>query len=339
MSTVSAAPRSAPSLGSADPGHWFDLRVTALRQETRDIAVFDLAPADGGLLPAFTAGAHLEVRIGAMVRHYSLCSLSDDRRRWRIAVQREAAGRGGSLQLCAQLREGGTLQVRGPFNHFALQHGVAHPPLLLAGGIGVTPVLAMALELTARGADFELHYSGRALERMAFVPLLRSGAFGHRAHLYADDGKGAPALDLARLLGRGRPGRHLYVCGPGGMIDAAERIARAQGWAADHIHFERFGAAAPAPLAGDGTFEVEIASSGRRIPIAADQSVAQALCAAGVQIPLSCEAGVCGSCITRVLAGVPDHRDLLLSPEEQAAGDRFTPCCSRAKTPVLVLDL
>lgn len=326
-----------------DPSQWFALEVTGRRHETRDIVVFDLALADGATLPAFTAGAHLEVKVGGLIRHYSLCSSPDDRAHFRIAVQRETAGRGGSVQLCDTVGPGDGLEVRGPFNQFALQLPAAQPPLLLAGGIGVTPVLCMALALTAAGLDFELHFSGRSLEHMAFLPLLRSGVFGHRVHLYADDGKGVAPMDLPTLLGSGKPGRHLYVCGPGGMIDAADRIAREQGWAGDHIHFERFGApalpAGDAPMDANGPFEVEIASTGRRIPIAAEQSIVTALAAAGVHIPMSCEVGVCGSCRTRVLAGVPDHRDLLLSPEEQAANTEFTPCCSRSKTPLLVLDL
>ena len=326
-----------------DPSQWFALQVAARRNETRDIVVFDLALADGATLPAFAAGAHLEVKVGGLIRHYSLCSSPDDRAHFRIAVQRETAGRGGSVQLCDTVGPGDTVEVRGPFNHFALRLPAAQPPLLLAGGIGVTPVLCMALALTAAGLDFELHFSGRSLEHMAFLPLLRSGVFGSRVYLYADDGRGVAPMDLPTLLGSGKPGRHLYVCGPGGMIDAADGIARAQGWAGDHIHFERFGApalpAGDAPIDADGPFEVEIASTGRRIPIAADQSVVTALAAAGVHIPMSCEVGVCGSCRTRVLAGVPDHRDLLLSPEEQAANTEFTPCCSRSKTPLLVLDL
>ncbi|MGJ7541668.1 PDR/VanB family oxidoreductase [Variovorax sp. LT1R16] len=325
---------------TVDPSQWFDLRVAARRNETRDIVVFDLAPTDGSALPAFSAGAHLEVQVAGLIRHYSLCSAPDDRAHYRIAVQREPDGRGGSVQLCDTAAAGDTLMVRGPFNHFALHAPIEQPPLLLAGGIGVTPVLSMALALTVADIDFELHFSGRSLEHMAFLPLLRSGVFGHRVHLYADDGKGVAPLDLPTLLGHGRPGRHLYVCGPGGMIDAAGRIAREQGWAGDHIHFERFGAPAQAVVEGGcEAFEVEIASTGRRVPVAADQSVVQALAAAGVQIPMSCEVGVCGSCRTRVLAGVPDHRDLLLSAEEQAANTEFTPCCSRSKTPLLVLDL
>lgn len=337
---MTSAPIAHCSATPVDPSAWFALQVVARRHETRDIVVFDLARADGAMLPPFTAGAHLEVKIAGLIRHYSLCGAPADGAHYRIAVQREVGGRGGSVQLCDTAGTGDTLQVRGPVNHFALHAPIEQPPLLLAGGIGVTPVLSMALALTAAGTDFELHFSGRSLEHMAFLPLLRSGLFGHRVHLYADDGKGVAPLDLPTLLGRGRPGRHLYVCGPGGMIDAAERIAREQGWAGDHIHFERFGAPAPAPVEGGcEAFEVEIASTGRRIPVAADQSVTQALAAAGVQIPVSCEVGVCGSCRTRVLAGVPDHRDLLLSAEEQAANTAFTPCCSRSKTPLLVLDL
>jgi vanillate O-demethylase ferredoxin subunit len=341
MSSAPLVQRPAAPAFLIDPGQWFALQVASRRHETRDIVVFDLALADGATLPAFTAGAHLEVKVGGLVRHYSLCSSPDDRAHYRIAVQRETAGRGGSALLCDTVGPGDTLAVRGPFNHFALQQPAAQPPLLLAGGIGVTPVLCMALELTAAGLDFELHFSGRSLEHMAFLPLLRSGVFGHRVHLYADDGRGVAPMDLPTLLGGGKPGRHLYVCGPGGMIDAADRIARAQGWAGDHIHFERFGAPPGTATGGDTceAFEVEIASTGQRIPIAADQGIVQALAAAGVHIPMSCEVGVCGSCRTRVLAGVPDHRDLLLSPQEQAANTEFTPCCSRSKTPLLVLDL
>jgi len=345
MSSVPFVQCSPAPASSIDSNKWFELQVMARRNETRDIVVFDLALPDGATLPAFRAGAHLEVKIGGLIRHYSLCSSPHDRAHFRIAVQRETAGRGGSAQLCARTATGDTLMVRGPFNHFALQIPAARPPLLLAGGIGVTPVLCMALELTAAGLDFELHFSGRSLEHMAFLPLLRSGVFGDRVHLYADDGRGVSAMDLPRLIGSGQPGRHLYVCGPNGMIAAADRIARTQGWASDHIHFERFGAPAPSPtdtpVEGQGceAFVVEIASTGRRIPIAANQSVVQALAAAGVHIPMSCEVGVCGSCRTRVLAGVPDHRDLLLSPEEQAENKEFTPCCSRSTTPLLVLDL
>lgn len=345
MSSAPLVQRPAAPTSLIDPSQWFALLVASRRNETRGIVVFDLALADGATLPSFTAGAHLEVQVGGLIRHYSLCSSPDDRAHYRIAVQRETAGRGGSMLLCDTVGPGDTLAVRGPFNHFALQQPAAQPPLLLAGGIGVTPVLCMALELTAAGLDFELHFSGRSLEHMAFLPLLRSGVFGHRVHLYADDGRGVAPMDLPTLLGSGKPGRHLYVCGPSGMIDAADRIARAQGWAGDHIHFERFGAPAalpPGTATGGDTceaFEVEIASTGQRIPIAADQGIVQALAAAGVHIPMSCEVGVCGSCRTRVLAGVPDHRDLLLSPEEQAANTEFTPCCSRSKTPLLVLDL
>lgn len=344
MSLAPHVQRSAAPGSLIDPSQWFALQVMGRRHETRDIVVFDLALADGATLPDFTAGAHLEVKVGGLIRHYSLCSSPEDRAHYRIAVQRETTGRGGSVLLCDTFGPGDTLEVRGPFNHFALQWPAAQPPLLLAGGIGVTPLLCMALELTAAGLDFELHFSGRSLEHMAFLPLLRSGVFGHRVHLYADDGRGVASIDLPTLLGSGMPGRHLYVCGPGGMIDAADRIARAQGWVGDHIHFERFGApAAQPPAAADSkaceAFEVEVASTGRRIPIAADQSIVHALAAVGVHIPMSCEVGVCGSCRTRVLAGVPDHRDLLLSPEEQAANTEFTPCCSRSKTPLLVLDL
>lgn len=330
------------TLSRSDASEWTDLRVTSKQAETPNIFVFELAQPDGEALLPFRAGAHLEVQIGAVTRHYSLCSSPEERHCYRVAVQREAKGRGGSVQLCDEVAEGDVITVRGPFNHFALVPSTGQPPLLLAGGIGVTPVLCMAMELAAAGQDFELHFSGRSLEHMAFLSQLRSGALARHARIYADDGKGAPPLDLATVIGEGRPGRHLYVCGPGGMIDATADTARLLGWASDHIHFERFGApaqAAPAGAAACEVFEVEIASTGQRIPVPADQSVAQALALHGVHISVSCESGVCGSCRTGVLAGVPDHRDYLLSPEEQAEGKSFTPCCSRSCTPLLVLDL
>lgn len=303
-----------------------------------DVVVFELRDPAAGPLPAFTAGAHVEVLLGRGSRHYSLCNDPRDRSLYRIGVHRVATGRGGSIELFDTVVEGSELFLLGPFNHFALTPGSA-PPLLIAGGIGVTPILAMALELRSQGRSFECHYSGRHLRRMAFTDLWRQGRLGADSHLHADDGEGAPPMQLGEVIRRHEAGRHLYVCGPEGLIRAVCESARQRGWPDDHVHFERFGGAAPAHREDDGGFEVQIASSGRCIRVGPDQTVADALMAAGIHIPVSCGAGVCGSCRIRIVSGEPDHRDLFYTPAEQARGDEFTPCCSRARSPRLVLDL
>jgi vanillate O-demethylase ferredoxin subunit len=174
---------------------------------------------------------------------------------------------------------------------------------------------------------------------MAFVDRIQGASFAGRVQFHFDDGAAAQKLDLNAVLARPQPGTHLYVCGPKGFMDAVLATARAQGWGEEQLHWEFFAGADAAPRADDGSFEVQLASSGRVIAIAPDKTVTQALSEAGVEIMVSCEQGVCGTCLTRVLQGEVDHRDAYLTPEEQAANDQFTPCCSRSKSPRLVLDL
>lgn len=313
------------------------LQVKRRTQEAEDIASFELARPDGGALPGFSAGSHIDVQIpGGLVRQYSLCNDAAESHRYRIAVLRDAASRGGSAAMHEQVREGDWLQVSEPRNHFPLVH--ASRSLLLAGGIGVTPLLCMAQRLAVTGADFELHYSTRSPSRTAFRKEIAAASFANRVHFHYDDGDAAQKLDAAALLARPDKGTHLYVCGPTGYIEHVLGTARAAGWSEDHLHREYFGAA-PQDKAGDGAFEVRLASSGRSIPVAAGQSVVQALIAAGVEVLTSCEQGVCGTCLTRVLEGECDHRDLYLTDEEKARHDQFLPCCSRAKSARLVLDL
>ena len=314
------------------------VRVTRKAVEAEGICSFELQAVDGRPLPAFGAGSHVDVQVpGGIVRQYSLCNDPGETHRYLIAVLKDAASRGGSAAMHERVKEGDTLTISAPTNHFALAHD-AGEHLLLAGGIGITPLLCMAERLAVTGADFELHYATRSRARTAFVDRIAASSFAPRVHFHFDDGDAAQRLDLAQLLAAPRPGRHLYVCGPQGFMDAVLAGARAAGWPEPQLHWEFFGAA-PADTANDGGFEVQLASSGRVIMVAKDQSVAQALEAAGVIVPTSCEQGVCGTCLTRVLAGEPDHRDLYLTPEEQAANEQFTPCCSRAKSPRLVLDL
>ncbi|MDZ5456919.1 PDR/VanB family oxidoreductase [Azohydromonas lata] len=313
--------------------------ITRKRQEAQGIFSFELASEDGRALPAFSAGSHIDVHVpGGPVRQYSLCNDPTETHRYLIAVLRDPASRGGSDGMHERVHEGNTLEISAPRNHFALAHE-ARRSLLLAGGIGVTPIVCMAERLAVLGADFEMHYAARSREGTAFVDRIQASDFANQVHFHFDDGDPGQKLDLGTVLSKADIDTHLYVCGPKGFMDAVLGMARAQGWGEEQLHWEFFAGADAVPRADDGSFEVQLASSGRVISIAPDETVVQALSNAGVEIMVSCEQGVCGTCLTRVLQGEVDHRDAYLTPEEQAANDQFTPCCSRSKSARLVLDL
>ena len=314
------------------------VRVARKKQEAVDICTYELVPVDGGPLPAFSAGSHVDVHLpGGLTRQYSLCNAPTQNEHYLIGVLRDPASRGGSVAMHEQVKEEQVLQISTPKNHFPLAHE-ARRHLLLAGGIGVTPILCMAERLASTGAEFEMHYCTRSQERTAFYQRIAASSFAPRVHFHFDDGAADQKLDIAGLLGTPAAGVHLYVCGPKGLMDAVLGTARAQGWPEDQLHYEFFTGAA-APSGDDASFEVQLASSGRIVVIPGDKTVVQALADAGVDVQVSCEQGVCGTCLTRVIEGIPDHKDLYLTPEEQAANDQFTPCCSRSKSPRLVLDL
>lgn len=312
------------------------LRVTRRVEEADGVCSFELVPQDDRTLPAFAAGAHIDVHVApGLVRQYSLSNDPAERHRYRIAVLREPASRGGSAGMHDSVRTGDILRVSAPRNHFPLAD--APHSLLLAGGIGVTPILAMARALHAQDRDFEMHYCGRSASRMAFLGELASAAFASRVVLHADDVP-QQKFDAQRVLSPPAGDTHLYVCGPNGFMDHVLETARRLGWPETRLHREYFAGVATA-LATDGSFEVRVASTGLRCQVPAGQTVTEALAAHGVEVPTSCEAGVCGTCLTRVLEGTPDHRDSFLTDAEHAANDQFTPCCSRALSPLLVLDL
>jgi vanillate O-demethylase ferredoxin subunit len=288
-------------------------------------------------LPPFSAGAHIDVHAApGLVRQYSLCNDPGETHRYVIGVLRDAKSRGGSLAMHA-LQEAQVVAISHPRNHFALTEEAPHS-LLLAGGIGITPLLSMARRLHRLGRPFEMHYGSRTSARTAFLETIGQSAFAPSVHLHFDDGPVAQRLDARAILGAQPAGAHLYVCGPAGFMDAILAAAREAGWREERLHREYFNAA-PVHTSGDGSFEVQVASTGAVIRVDADRSVAAALAAAGIEVPTSCEQGVCGICVTRVLEGTPDHRDMYLTPHEQARGGQFTPCCSRAKSARLVLDL
>jgi vanillate monooxygenase ferredoxin subunit len=320
-------------------GATLTVRVAKKSVEALHIQSFELVDAQGAALPAFTAGSHIDVFLpGGLIRQYSLCNDPRETHRYVLGVLRDPASRGGSQAMHDAVNEGDVLQISAPKNHFPLAPAATRS-LLLAGGIGITPILCMAERLAQQGAPFEMHYCTRERARTAFFERISASALAPQVRFHFDAGEPAQKLDLPALLAQPQAGCHLYVCGPKGFINAVLDQAKAAGWPAEQLHCEFFAGEEVKALAGDGSFQVRLASSGQVITVPADTTVVKALGAAGVDVMVSCEQGVCGTCLTRVLEGEIDHRDQYLTPEEQAANDQFLPCCSRAKSPMLVIDL
>jgi len=314
------------------------VEVSARWQLADGTAGYELAAADGRSLPSFEAGSHIDVHLpGGLVRQYSLHDLPSDPPRYRIGVLRESQSRGGSATLVDSVKVGDKLDISVPRNHFALDKSAGRS-ILLAGGIGITPILCMAAQLALERRAFELHYCGRTIRRMAFVERLQASSFADDVHVHVDDGSKEQMLDAAAVIGPANAETHLYVCGPVGFMDHVLKTARDLGWKEPQLHREYF-AAGPIDHSADGPFEIELKSSGTVITVDAEKSAAEALRDSGIAIAVSCEQGVCGTCVTRVLSGLPDHRDLYLTDAEHEQNNCFTPCCSRARTPRLVLDL
>lgn len=310
--------------------------IRAMRLEAEGILGLELVATDGAELPPFEAGAHIDLHLpNGLIRQYSLCNDPRERHRYRIAVLRDAASRGGSQAVHERLRIGQRLSIGAPRNLFALDEQASRS-LLLAGGIGITPLLSMAWRLHALGAEFDLHQCVRSGKLAAFAERLASAPFAACTHLHCDDGA-EQKLDLPSLLAAEPPGSQLYVCGPNGFMEYVLDTARAMGWAEERLHREYF--AAPEAESGGGAFTLRIASSGQELQVPEDRSALEVLEEAGFDIPVSCGQGICGTCLTRVLDGQPEHRDLFLSDEEKTRNDQFTPCCSRSRSACLVVDL
>ncbi|MGN9757627.1 PDR/VanB family oxidoreductase [Streptomyces sp. SD31] len=282
----------------------------------------------GERLPAWEPGAHIDVVLGPeLERQYSLCGDPADRDAWRIAVLREPDGRGGSAHVHAQLGQGDKVRVRGPRNHFRLESAPRYR--FIAGGIGITPILPMLAAAEAAGAEWTLLYGGRTRRSMAFTAEL--SRYGDRVTVAPQDETGL--LDLASVLDDVPADTLVYCCGPGPLLDAVE--ARCP---AGLLHVERF--APKEQEGGENTeFEVELAQSGRTVTVSPDVSVLDAVRAAGVEVLFSCTEGTCGTCETDVLDGTPEHRDSVLTREEQESGETMMICVSRCRGKRLVLDL
>ena len=314
-----------------------EMRVAAIRREAEGILGFDLVPVTGGTLPVFTAGAHIDVMLpGLPARQYSLCNAPGETDRYQIAVLREPASRGGSRHLHERVATGDRLLIGPPKNHFELAPGAGHS-LLIAGGIGVTPILAMAEALAAKSAPFALHYCARSAARMAFADRLAAAPFRDRVHLHLDDGPEDQRLPLAALLAARGPEDHVYICGPSGFLDWVKSAALAAGWPEEAVHTEYFSGSVE-QRDSDSAFEIEVAGSGQVVTVAKGQTALDALLAAGLDVPNSCTEGVCGMCMTRVIDGRPDHRDQFLTAAERARNDCFMPCSSRALSARLVIE-
>jgi vanillate monooxygenase ferredoxin subunit len=311
------------------------VRIATLRREAADIISLDLLDRDGRELPSFTAGSHIDVEIlPDIVRQYSLMNDPAETARYSIAVLREPKSRGGSVAVHQNLKVGDALRISEPRNHFGLAAG-ARRSLLLAGGIGITPLYSMAHELSRKSGEFELHYCARSPGRAAFVGSMRKEAWGDHVHWHFDDGPASQKLDLDLLSGP-KADDHLYVCGPPGFIEYILGAARERDWRPEHVHREYF-AAAPVTAVPTESFSVQVASTGAVFEVPPGRTIVDVLAEGGVEIPTSCAEGVCGACVTKVLSGIPLHRDMVLSDDERA--NRLTPCCSRSRTPLLVLDL
>jgi vanillate O-demethylase ferredoxin subunit len=311
-------------------------RIRRLQVEAVDIRSIELVAADGGKLQPFEAGAHIDVHLGGgVIRQYSLINATDADGSYRIAVKLEPNTRGGSRQMHA-FAEGETLTIGLPRNNFAL-HPDARHSVLLAGGIGVTPLLGMAYRLLACDASFSLDCFARSADALAFAAEIRGSALASRASFHLGLGGDGVRQVLTARLAPLQPDSHIYACGPAPFMQAVRDAVAA--YPGPVLHLEYFVAdQAPATTAA-GSFVVRLAKSGGSVTVGADQSIVDALRAAGVEIETSCEQGLCGTCLTTVLAGRPDHCDMLLSEDEKQAGDRMLPCVSRSHDPELVLDL
>lgn len=315
------------------------VRVRSITREAIGIHTYELVDPSGAALPPFSAGSHIDVHLpGNLIRQYSLCNDPRERHRYVIGVLNVVGGRGGSKTMHEVVRVSDLFTISAPRNNFPLAEG-ARRHVLLAGGIGVTPMMAMVETLAAQGADFNVVYCSRSSDLTAFRDRLKPHADAGRVAFHHDEGDPAGGLDVAAALREHAAGTHLYCCGPAGLMKAVK--AATEHWPPGTVHFEFF-SPVPAPAtsaaaeAGADTFQVQLASSGVVYTVPPEKSIVEVLRENGVEVETSCEAGICGTCRTRYLEGSPDHRDFVLTDEEHE--DFVLICCARSQSDLLVLD-
>ncbi|EKT77990.1 phthalate 4,5-dioxygenase [Rhodococcus opacus M213] len=308
----------------------FPVIVVARQQETPEVVSLELALPDGGELPTWTPGAHIDIAVGAAgVRQYSLCGEPQDRRRWRVGVLLERDGRGGSRYLHREAAPGNTLTVSLPRNNFELEPSADY--VFVAGGIGITPILPMIAAAEAAGATWTLHYGGRTRPSMAYLDEISE--YGSRVRVLPQDECGLLPLD--DILAGSDPSAQVYCCGPEPLLAAVETALGRADW--QRLHLERF--RPRTVVASDRDFTVKIASTGATIRVGEGQSIVDALEDVGITVETSCREGTCASCETSVIEGEVCHRDSVLSVSEREQSVSIMLCVSRARSDLLVLDL
>jgi ferredoxin-NADP reductase len=336
METQSAL--SPAAAGTAKAPDLMFVTVAAITSLARDTNAYTFGRSDGAALPSYKAGAHIDVHLpNGLTRQFSLVRpAAADPSRYVVGIKRDPASRGGTSYIFDQLKVGDTLKISVPRNNFPLADSAA-PVVLIAGGIGITPIWCMAQELAAQGRPWTLYYSCRSRADMAFLAELEPND-GGRVHLHFDDEANGQFLDLAAAIAAAPPDAHFYCCGPTPMLGAFQAIAA--GRPAGHVHLEYFAPKDDAAGSGHiGGFWVELARSGEEYYIPEGKKILEVLYAAGVDVDYSCELGICGACETRVISGVPEHHDSVLSEEDQASNTKVMICCAGSKTERLVLDL
>jgi ferredoxin-NADP reductase len=333
MSTLSAPSATSAALPERTSG-LIDVRLTAIEPVAKDTNLYTFKRASGGALPAYKPGAHIDLHLPiGLVRQFSLVVPNTDPESYVVGVKRDAESRGGSRYIVDEMRVGHEIKISAPRNNFPLVENAEHV-VLVAGGIGITPIWCMAQELIAQNRSWNLSYSCRGRDEMAFFGALKK-LDPERVHLHLDDEAGGKFLDLQSIVAAAPENAHLYCCGPKPMLAAFE--AAVAGRPRAHVHVEYFTAKDEASATGG--FWVELARSGEEYYIPEGKKVLEVLFEAGIDVDYSCELGICGACETRVISGIPEHHDSVLSEEEQAANDKVMICCCGCKTERLVLDL
>lgn len=332
MDALTANPGEVTSFNEPASEVLIEVRLSAIRYAARDTNIYEFQRPDRQPLPPYEPGAHVDMHLpNGLVRNYSMIVARPDPSTYTFGIKRDPASRGGSRYIHDELRVGKTLKISSPSNNFPLREDAAHT-LLFAGGIGITPIWCMVQRLVELGRSWQLYYASRSRDDMAFLDALAELAY---ASFHFDDESAGQFLDIAAILAAAPQDAHLYCCGPTPMMNAFETATA--NWPRPQVHVEYF--TPRAVPAKKGGFTVELARSGLEFFIPEGQSILQVLLDEGIDVDYSCELGICGACEQRVISGIPEHRDAILSEEEQAENKRVMICCAGCKSERLVLDL